>query len=202
MSRDELVTLVAQRDAQVAVMAGQLSELMEADEVLAGKPARLEHLLSRNSRDSSSPPSKDDDPGKTPPRVGKRRGGGPTRSLGKRPGAAGASPAWTDIPDEHSDRFPEGSRECGHDLAGESGLGVVDSYQRYEIPRVGVKVTQYDQHRVRRGCGRVHTAARPEGARSGIVGYGPLCRVRHNGPYAERPVMPCCGRSLLVVPAG
>jgi transposase len=50
---------------------------------------------------------------------------------------------------------------------------VVDRYQRHEIPQISVKVTQYDQHRVRCGCGRVHTASRPEGARSGIVGYGP-----------------------------
>jgi transposase len=180
MSRDELITLVADRDAgiaardaQITVMAGQLAELIEANEVLAGKLARLEHLLSRNSKNSSSPPSKDDDPGKTPPPVGKRRGGGPTRSRGKQPGAAGANLAWTDTPDERRDRFPEGSCECGHDLAGASDLGVVDRYQQHEIPQVSVKVTQYDQHRVRCGCGRVHTAERPVGARAGIVGYGP-----------------------------
>lgn len=173
MSRDELIALVAQRDAQVTVMAGQLAELREANEVLAGKLARLEHLLSRNSKNSSSPPSKDDDPGKTPPQVGKRRGSGPRRSAGKQPGAAGANLAWTDTPDERTDRFPEGRCECGHDLAGASDLGVIDCYQQHEIPQVSVKVTQYDQHRVRCGCGRVHTAERPEGARSGIVGYGP-----------------------------
>jgi transposase len=180
MSRDELITLVAERDAgiaardtQIMVMAGQLSELMEANEVLGGKLARLEHLLSRNSKNSSSPPSKDDDPGKTPPPVGKRRGGGPRRSRGKQPGSPGANLAWTDTPDERSDRFPEGRCECGHDLAGASDLGVVDSYQQHEIPQVSVKVTQYDQHRVRCGCGRVHTAQRPAGTRSGIVGYGP-----------------------------
>jgi transposase len=180
MSRDELITLVVQRDAQVAardaqitVMAGQLSELMEANEVLAGKLARLEHLLSRNSKNSSSPPSKDGDPGWTPPREKRRRDGGPRRSRGKQPGAAGANLAWTDTPDERSDRFPEGRCECGHDLAGASDLGVIDRYQQHEIPQVSVKVTQYDQHRVRCECGRVHTAARPAGARSGIVGYGP-----------------------------
>jgi transposase len=179
MSRDELITLVAQRDAQVAardaqitVMAGQLAELREANEVLAGKLARLEHLLSRNSKNSSSPPSKDNDPGKTPPQVGTRRGG-PRRSRGKQPGAAGANLAWTDTPDERTDRFPEGRCECGHDLASASDLGIIDRYQQHEIPQISVKVTQYDQHRVRCGCGRVHTAARPEGARSGIVGYGP-----------------------------
>jgi hypothetical protein len=80
MSRDELIRLVVDRDAQIAAMAGQLSELMEANEVLAGKLGRLEYLLSRNSKNSSSPPSKDDNHGKTPPPVSKRRGGRPTRS--------------------------------------------------------------------------------------------------------------------------
>jgi hypothetical protein len=50
---------------------------------------------------------------------------------------------------------------------------VAQSYQQHEIPVVSVTLTQYDQHRVRCGCGRVHTAARPEGARSGPIGYGP-----------------------------
>jgi hypothetical protein len=35
---------------------------MEVNDALA---ARLEHLLSRSSGNSSSPPSRDDDPGKT-----------------------------------------------------------------------------------------------------------------------------------------
>jgi len=36
-----------------------------------------------------------------------------------------------------------------------------------------VSVTQYDQHQLRCGCGRLHTATRPDGARPGLVGYGP-----------------------------
>jgi hypothetical protein len=52
-------------------------------------------------------------------------------------------------------------------------LGIVDRYQQHDIPRVSVSVIQYDQHRVRCGCGRTHTAARPDGARAGAVGYGP-----------------------------
>ncbi|MGQ0775683.1 MAG: DUF6444 domain-containing protein [Pseudonocardiales bacterium] len=42
-------------------------ELRQAKEDLAARLAKLEYLLSRNSRNSSSPPSRDDDPGKTPP---------------------------------------------------------------------------------------------------------------------------------------
>ena len=50
---------------------------------------------------------------------------------------------------------------------------VKDRYQQHEIPQVAVTVTQYDQHQVACGCGKLHTAARPDGARSGPVGYGP-----------------------------
>jgi transposase len=173
MSRDELIAVVGRQDGQITAMAGQIADLVEANEVLAAKLARLEYVLSRNSKNSSSPPSRDDDPGKPPPEVSKRHGGGPKRSRGKQPGAAGSNLMWTDTPDERTDRFPRGRCECGHDLAGARDLGVVNRYQQHEIPQVSVTVTQYDQHSVRCGCGRVHTAGRPEGARSGIAGYGP-----------------------------
>jgi transposase len=156
--------------------AGQIAELREANEALAGRLARVEHLLSRNSANSSSPPSKDGELGRTPPEKPKRRGEGSARVRGKQPGAPGTNLAWRQVPDEHRDRFPEGRCECGHDLADAVDLGVIDRYQQHEIPVVSVRVTQYDQHRVRCGCGRVHTAGRPEGARSGIVGYGRICR--------------------------
>lgn len=174
MSRDELIVVVRRQAGQITAMAGQLSELMETNEALSGKLARLEHLLSRNSGNSSSPPSKDDDPGKpAPPEKSKRDKGGPTRARGKQPGAAGTHLPWTEHPDDRRDRFPRGRCECGEDLGGAQDLGIVDRYQQHEIPRVAVKVTQYDQHQVECGCGKVHTAQRPDGARSGPVGYGP-----------------------------
>ena len=167
--------MVVRRQAgQVTAMAGQLSELMETNEALSVKLARLEHLLSRNSGNSLSPPSKDGDPGKpAPPEKSTRDKGGPKRARGKQPGAPGTRLAWTDNPDDRRDRFPEGRCECGDDLGGARDLGIVDRYQQHEIPRVAVKVTQYDQHQVECGCGKVHTARRPDGARRGSVGYGP-----------------------------
>jgi transposase len=174
MSRDELIVVVRRQAGQITAMAGQLSELMEANEALSGKLARLEHLLSRNSGNSSSPPSKDDDPGKpAPPEKSKRDKGGPKRARGKQPGAAGSHLAWTENPDDCLDRFPQGRCDCGDDLGGARDLGIVDRYQQHEIPQVAVKVTQYDQHQVECGCGKVHTAQRPDGARCGPVGYGP-----------------------------
>ena len=182
MSREELIALLAARDARITAQDGQIAELsvqmaglMEVNEQLMARLASLEHLLSRNSANSSMPPSKDDDPGRTPPvkQPDRGGGGGPKRRRGKQPGAPGANLAWTDRPDDQVDRFPLGRCACGHDLAEGIDLGVVDRYQRHEIPMLGVTVTQYDQHRVRCGCGRVHTASRPEGARGGAVEYGP-----------------------------
>ncbi|MGH3779114.1 MAG: DUF6444 domain-containing protein, partial [Pseudonocardiaceae bacterium] len=166
MSRDELIVVVHRQGVQISAQAGQLAELMEANEALGAKLARLEHLLSRNSGNSSSPPSKDDDVGRTPPPP-KGRGGGTTRSRGKQPVAPGSHLAWTDTPDDLQDRFPQGSCGCGADLAGARDLGVVDRYQQHEIPQVSVQVIQYDAHQVQCGCGAVHTATRPQGARAG-----------------------------------
>jgi transposase len=165
MSREQLLTLVGEQAKQIAALRAMNTEL-------ATRLARVEHLLSRNSGNSSMPPSMDGDPGRTPPAVKKRRGG-PKRPKGKQPGAPGANLAWLDKPDDQQDRFPQGLCGCGHDLADAADLGVVDRYQQHEIPQVTVKVTQYDQHAVRCGCGAVHTAARPQGARTGPVGYGP-----------------------------
>ena len=172
MSRDELVVVAAQQAGQIRAQAETIAELMEANEALADRLARVEHLLSRNSGNSSAPPSRDDDPGKppAPPRTSRGQSG---RARGKQPGAPGSHLAFTDDPDEQRDRFPTGHCGCGVDLADAVDLGVVDRYQEHEIPQVAVRVTQYEQHQVRCGCGRVHTAARPDGARSGPVGYGP-----------------------------
>jgi transposase len=137
MPREELIRLLAERDAritaqdrQITTLSMRVADLLEANEALAGKLARLEYLLSRNSSNSSMPPSKDDDPGKTPPAEKPKpcAGGGPKRKRGKQPGESGANLAWVTRPDGQIDRFPHGRYECGHDLAGARNLGVVDRY--------------------------------------------------------------------------
>ncbi|UQX10297.1 IS66 family transposase [Candidatus Mycobacterium methanotrophicum] len=172
MSREELIALVAGQAARIAEQDARIAELAAANEESAARLARLEHLLSRNSGNSSMPPSQDDAPGRVAPVKPKRRSGS-GRKRGKQPGAPGTHLAWTDGPAERVDRFPQGRCGCGAELAGAADLGIVDRYQQHEIPAIEVRITQYDQHRVMCGCGRVHTATRPDGARSGPVGYGP-----------------------------
>lgn len=165
LSREDLIVLVR-------AQAERIAELEAENQQLATRLARVEHLLSRNSGNSSMPPSRDDDPGRSAPKP-KRAGGGGKRSRGKQPGAPGSNLAWRQDPDDRVDRFPTGRCDCGADLAAGLDLGITDRYQQHEIPTVAVKVTQFDQHAVACGCGQVHTAERPAGARSGPVGYGP-----------------------------
>lgn len=156
----------------VGGQAARIAELTAANTELAAKLAKLEYLQSRNSKNSSMNPSGDDAPGKTPPPV-EPKPSGEGRQRGKQPGAPGTHLEFREKPDETKNRFPEGDCCCGADLETATDLGVVDSYQQTDIPEVTVTVTQYDMHKVACGCGRVHTATRPEGARQGRVGYGP-----------------------------
>jgi hypothetical protein len=172
LSREDLIALVRAQAERITELEAQIAGLGEVNEQLVARLARVEHLLSRNSGNSSVPPSRDDEPGRGAPKP-KRPGGGGKRSRGKQPGAPGSNLAWRQVPDDRVDRFPEGRCGCGADLAAGRDLGITDRYQQHEVPPVAVRLTQFDQHAVACGCGQVHTADRPAGARGGPVGYGP-----------------------------
>jgi transposase len=156
----------AERDAVIEAQAAAISELQARLE-------RLERLVTRNSGNSSFPPSMDGQPGRKR-RAPRPRPGGGGRRPGKQPGAPGASLAWREEPDERVAVRPGGRCGCGADLAGARDLGAVSSHQQVDIPLVTARVTQYDLHAVRCGCGRAAAAAAPPGAGApGTVTYGP-----------------------------
>ena len=161
--------LDAARNAVIAVQARVIEALAAENARLAGQVAdlaarveRLERLASRNSGNSSFPPSADDLPGRTPPRRKPSRGG--KRKPGKQPGAPGSHLAWSESPDETVPHFPAGTCECGAALAGAQDLGVMASHQQVEIPLACAQVIQHDLHAVACACGRVHQAVPPAGA--------------------------------------
>jgi transposase len=160
MSREELVALVREQARELDELRARLD--------------RLERLLSRNSANSSMPPSTDDLPGKTPP-ADKPVGGhtGVKRLRGKQPGAPGAYLAWRDDPDDTVPHLPQGVCGCGADLANGADLGVARSHQQHEVPQMSATCTQHDLYAVRCGCGRVHVAERPDGVADTPVSYGP-----------------------------
>ncbi len=146
----------------------------EAISALQAKVERLERLMSRNSGNSSFPPSVDAQPGRARPRPRTRRRADGSRGQGKQPGAPGSHLAWSASPDERVACFPQGRCRCGAALAGGTGLGVAASHQQVEIPLVSARVIQHDRHAVRCGCGQVTCAPAPAGAGApGTVTYGP-----------------------------
>ena len=162
--------------ARDVVIAAQEAAIVEQQAAIAGLQARverLERLVSRNSGNSSFPPSMDAQPGRARPKPRPRRSDG-SRGQGKQPGAPGSHLAWSASPDERVACFPQGRCRCGAALAGGADLGVVASHQQVEIPLVSARVIQHDRHAVRCGCGQVTGAVAPPGAGApGTVTYGP-----------------------------
>jgi transposase len=165
LSRDELLALVAERDQEIA-------RLRAGNAALAARVASLERLVSRNSGNSSMPPSSDDVlPGRDRPkgRPARREG---RRKRGKQPGAEGRWLGWAEVPDKTACHRPQGRCECGADLAGAADVGIERSHQVHDLPPVRVEVTQHDLWRVRCGCGREHVAPLPGDVPTAPASYG------------------------------
>jgi transposase len=152
-----------------------IADLRARNDELAEKVARLERLISRNSGNSSMPPSTDDLPGKKQPGPRPQRGGN-KRKPGKQPGAPGAFLTWNPHPDDTKDLFPEGCCGCGRDLQDARDLGVKFSHQVMDLPEATAQTVQYDEHEAECACGARHLADAPAGAGRGAPGtvtYGP-----------------------------
>ena len=129
--------------ARDVVIAAQEAAIGEQQAAIAELQARVERLVSRNSGNSSFPPSMDAQPGRARPKPRPRRRADGSRGQGKQPGAPGSHLAWSASPDQRVACFPQGRCRCGAALAGGAGLGVAASHQQVEIPLVsaGVRLT-------------------------------------------------------------
>jgi transposase len=171
LPRAELVELAqsqARRIGELEAENAQLSERLE----------RVERLLSRNSSNSSMPPSSDETPGKTAPRRERRAADRAARKRGKQSGAEGHALAWAEHPQVVVDHRPEGRCPgCGHGLEHARDAGPARAVQVSDIPPVSVTVTEHRMHQVRCGCGHTSTATAPPEAASGASRvYGPNLR--------------------------
>ena len=91
LSRDELVALAVEQARQIGELQAENVALAERNTALAERVARLERTQSRNSGNSSMPPSGDDALGRRKPAVKPARSKGGKR--GKRRGSPGAAVA-------------------------------------------------------------------------------------------------------------
>jgi hypothetical protein len=164
LSRDELIAVVRDQATQLSDQATRLAEQAAELERLRAELEQIKRLISRNSGNSSMPPSSDDAPGKGRPSgpVGKKNK--TDRKRGKQPGAPGAHLPWLAEADvEVVDRLPQGSCECGADLAGAVDLGVERACQVTDVPLVTASTTEFRMHQVGCRCGRTHVAQAPSG---------------------------------------
>src|SRR5260370_961363 len=166
----------AARDARIAALEAELRAQAEEAAELRARVARLERVQSRNSGNSSMPPSGDDVPGRKPPRKQRRAAErAARRKPGKQPGAPGSAMCWAE-PDETLDYYPEGACACGADLSAAEDLGVARSCQQTEIPEPSARRIQPDLHARQCGCRQEHGAGRPPRVPDSPVSIGPNLR--------------------------
>jgi transposase len=192
------------RIAELEELAGELRDAIgaQADQiaVLREQVVRLERMLSRNSGNSSMPPSSDGVPGRKPPEK-KPRPAGKKRNRGRQPGAPGAAMRW-EVPDKTIDHYATGLCACGRDLAGAEDLGVAGSAQQLDVPGPRALRYQHDMHLSRCECGAEYLAPRPPGLPDTALSVGPHLRalVVYLLVFQHLPVERC--RKLLADVAG
>ena len=160
------------RDELIDRLRADNQRLRAENEDLTGRLARLERLISRNSGNSSMPPSLDDLPGRTPPAP--RPPGDSKRGKGKQKGAPGAALSPVEHPDRRVPAYPERCVGCqaGLDPLVHEAAGML-ARQQTGIPLVTATVTEYQLHSLRCGCGHVTRAELPAGVADAPISIGP-----------------------------
>jgi len=166
--------------ATVAVQAAVIVELraVNAEQTrliaaLQARVAELERRLGKDSSNSSMPPSSDGlgKPSRVERRADERA---EARRPGKQPGAPGAHLAQVEEPDEVAWHVPDRCGGCGAELTDASVVGV-EARQVFDLPPLGLRVTEHRAERRRCACGTTTAAAFPDHARAAAC-YGPGVR--------------------------
>jgi transposase len=167
--------------AESAGLRAEVAALTSANELLAGqvvvltgKIAELEKRLSKDSSNSSKPPSSDrfKKPRPESPNRAARRAEG--RKPGKQPGTDGKHLAQIDDPDDVELHVPGCCDGCGGDLA-EAPVEAVEVRQVFDLPDPRLHTVEHRAETRRCGCGTKTKAVFPADARS-YASYGPKLR--------------------------
>ena len=164
-------------DAVVALVMG----LQEAWVRVAERVKALEDRASKDSHNSSKPPSSDD--GFKPP-TPKTKSQRESRGLksGGQPGHEGKTLRAVETPQHVEVHSPFTCRGCGADLGGEEGEGI-ERRQVFDLPELALEVTEHQSLRKRCvGCGTTTAGAFPEGVTQPVQ-YGP--RIKALGVYFQ-----------------
>jgi transposase len=160
--------LLAERDAQIAVLLEQVAVLQSQVEGLAAQ-------VKSNSRNSSKPPSSDG-PAKPAPKSLRGKSG---RKPGRPKGQPGATMQLSEHPDKTVRHRPGRCGCCGKSLKGAPATGT-ERRQVIDIPAVRARTTEHQMLTLLCGCGCETKAQAPDGV-AAPVQYGP--RLMGTGIY-------------------
>ena len=152
-SVEQLLVLLAQREALIAALVGRVAE--------------LETRLGRNSRNSSKPPSSDG-LAKPAPKSLRRASG---REPGKQQGGQGFRLQPREVPDEVKTHAPSDCGGCGADLADAPVVGI-ETRQVFDLPVIELIAIEHRAQRRECACGAVTRAPFPSQATAPTC-YGP-----------------------------
>jgi transposase len=164
----QLRELLAERDAEIAVLREELAGLQSQVADLAAR-------VKMSSQNSSKPPSSDGLAKPAPKSLRGKSG----RKPGRPKGQPGATMQLSDHPDKRVRHRPARCRCCGKSLKGAPETGM-ERRQVIDIPPVRPVVTEHQLLTLRCGCGEETKAGAPDGA-AAPVQYGP--RIMGAGIY-------------------
>lgn len=173
LSKEQATRMVTDEPEQAAnllvVLTKTVNELSGKVDELTSKVEELEGRLSKNSSNSSKPPSSDGYKKPAPKSLRKKSG----KKNGGQEGHKGTTLSQVSNPDEII------TRRCGTCSCGSSlDKGTVLSEERrqvFEIPKPRIDVVEYVAQTVQCSCGKIHTGTFPEGVTSPTQ-YGPGVR--------------------------
>ena len=156
----------AQKDALIVALYAIAGEV----ETLRQRVTELEAQLAKNSSNSGKPPSSDG-LARPKPKSRRRRTG---RRSGGQPGHPGRTLKRVAEPDHLVEHEPGVCRGCGAELVGTALVGI-EARQVFDLPAVGVEVTEHRASTRRCPCGTCTKASFPD-AVTHPTQYGPRVR--------------------------
>lgn len=163
----ELLRRLAGLEARVASLEADNEGLRRENAVLRAENVDLRARLGRDSSNSSKPPSLDGLAKPAPKSLRKPSG----RRPGGQPGREGRTLRQVDDPHQRVKHEPAACGGCGDDLAAAALVGVARR-QVFDLPDIGVRVTEHQLMSRRCPCGHVTSGVAPEGVHAPVQ-YGP-----------------------------
>lgn len=167
MSREEIRSIYRQGEEAVIALVEMLIERLN---VLEQKVEKLEAQISKDSHNSSKPPSSDW--GRPTPKSLREKSG---KKSGGQPGHEGHSLRQVENPHHTKKYLLSGACDCGRDLAKAKKIGL-EKRQVFDLPQdIDLEVTEFQAEIGECACGRQHTAEFPAGVEAPVQ-YGQRIR--------------------------